>query len=39
VESYQNGKERKLGSEGMRRYRGGRERNKEVRKRGRKEDQ
>jgi len=35
---YHNGKGRKLGSEEMRRHRGGRERNKEVREKGRKED-
>jgi len=38
MESYCNGKRRKLGSEGMRRHRGDRERNKKVRERGRKEN-
>jgi len=34
---YYNGKGRKLGSRGVRRHRGGREKDKEVEKRGRKE--
>ena len=37
MESYYNSKGRKLGSGEMRRHRGGRERNKKVEERGRKE--
>jgi len=38
MELYCNDKERKLGSEGMRRHKEDRERSKEVRERGRRED-
>jgi len=38
VKSYHNGKKRKISSKGMRRHRGDRERNKEVREENRKED-
>jgi len=38
MELYHNNKGRKLGSEGMRRHKGGKERSKEVRERDKRED-